>query len=76
MCGRFSLVVTETEIQHQFAIKQVAINLTRYNIAPSQNILAIRATKSGRQAVCMRWGLIPSWVNNLDDWVNNLVNAG
>ena len=75
MCGRFSLAVTETEIRHQFAIEKVAINLTRYNIAPSQDILAIRSAEAGRQAVLMRWGLIPSWVKNLDDWVSNLINA-
>ena len=75
MCGRFSLVVTETEIKHQFAIEKVSISLTRYNIAPSQDILAIRATEAGRQAVLMRWGLIPSWVKNLDNWMKNLINA-
>ena len=75
MCGRFSLAVAETDIRHQFAIEEVAINLPRYNIAPSQDILAIRATEAGRQGVLMRWGLIPSWVKNLDDWVSNLINA-
>lgn len=75
MCGRFSLVVTETEIEHQFAIEKVAISLTRYNVAPSQDILAITTTEAGRQAVLMRWGLIPSWVKNLDNWMKNLINA-
>ncbi len=75
MCGRFSLAVAETDISHQFAIEKVALNLPRYNIAPSQDILAIRATGAGRQGVLMRWGLIPGWVKNLDDWVSNLINA-
>ena len=75
MCGRFSLAVAETDISHQFAIEKVALNLPRYNIAPSQDILAIRATEAGRQGVLMRWGLIPGWVKNLDDWVSNLINA-
>lgn len=69
MCGRFSLVETETEIKHQFGIKKLALNLTRYNIAPSrrysalkrrsllrlrQDILAIRNTEVGSQAVFVR----------------------
>ena len=72
MCGRFSLAVAETEIRHQFAIEKVAINLTRYNIAPSQDILAIRSAEAGRQAVLMRWGLIPGWVKNLDTRLGRL----
>ena len=75
MCGRFSLVVTETEIKHQFAIEKGAINLKRYNIAPSQDFLAIRTTEAGRQGALMRWGLIPGWVKNLDGWISNLINA-
>ncbi len=75
MCGRFSLVVKETDIKHQFVTEKIAMNLTRYNIAPSQDILAIRATELRREAVLMRWGLIPGWVKNLDDWVSNLINA-
>ena len=75
MCGRFSLAVKETDLRHQFNIEKITINLNRYNIAPSQNILAIRATEAGREAVMMRWGLIPGWVKNLDDWVSNLINA-
>jgi putative SOS response-associated peptidase YedK len=34
----------------------------RYNIAPSQNILAIRLNEDGKQeAVELRWGLLPFW---------------
>ena len=54
MCGRFSLAVTETEIRHQFAIEKVAINLTRYNIAPSQDIW----TLDKRKFICVKFTLI------------------
>ena len=75
MCGRFSLTVAETDIRHHFAIEKIAMNLPRCNISPSQDILAIRAAEAGRQGVLMRWGLIPGWVKNLDDWASNLINA-
>ena len=75
MCGRFSLAVSETDISHQFTTGKIAINLPRYNIAPSQDILAIRSNEDNKEGVLMRWGLIPSWVKNIDDWVSNLINA-
>ena len=34
----------------------------RYNIAPTQDVLAVRLDSAGKQeAVQLRWGLIPSW---------------
>jgi putative SOS response-associated peptidase YedK len=34
----------------------------RYNIAPTQDVAAIRADSAGRRtATMMRWGLVPSW---------------
>ena len=35
-----------------------------YNIAPSSNIVAVRATAQGRSGCMMRWGLIPSWAKD------------
>jgi len=35
----------------------------RYNIAPTQNVPAVRAAADtgGREVVPLKWGLIPSW---------------
>ena len=37
-----------------------------YNIAPSQDVLAVRydSEKSARSLVALRWGLIPSWADD------------
>jgi putative SOS response-associated peptidase YedK len=36
-----------------------------YNIAPTQDVLAVRATTEGkREMACLRWGLIPSWAKD------------
>ena len=38
----------------------------RYNIAPSQDVLAVRVPEPGakRQLVALKWGLIPSWAKD------------
>ena len=43
--------------------RQLALFEPRYNIAPTQDILAVRVEgESGRrEAAMLRWGLIPSW---------------
>jgi putative SOS response-associated peptidase YedK len=60
MCGRFT-------IHSRVRIKLkglTALDLpfeARYNIAPSQQILAIADFGKGIEARMLRWGLIPSW---------------
>lgn len=50
----------------------------RYNIAPSQGILAVRAAPDGgdgaREAAVLRWGLVPSWAKD-PDIGNRMINA-
>jgi putative SOS response-associated peptidase YedK len=45
------------------AARQLALFEPRYNIAPTQEILAVRvdAAKGEREPAMLRWGLIPSW---------------
>ena len=33
----------------------------RYNILPSNAVLACRACETGRELVTLKWGLIPPW---------------
>jgi putative SOS response-associated peptidase YedK len=37
----------------------------RYNVAPTQPVLAVRVAGVGREAVMLRWGLVPSWAKDL-----------
>lgn len=48
----------------------------RYNIAPTQSIIAIRRTETGepRSAANLRWGLVPSWADDLSIG-NRMINA-
>ena len=62
MCGRFAFFV-----KGQFGYESLQLpeppRFERYNIAPSQEILAIRtAPEAGRpEWVMLRWGLVPFW---------------
>lgn len=66
MCGRFSQTATPEVIAHQFEIDAPPLFKPRYNIAPSQNIAAIRIEPdtTTRKLVLLRWGLIPSWAKD------------
>jgi len=48
----------------------------RYNVAPTQTAPVVRAQPQagGREAVFMRWGLIPSWAKD-EKIGNSLINA-
>ena len=46
----------------------------RYNIAPTQSILAVRQRADGREAVLLHWGLIPSWAD-APSIGNRMINA-
>ena len=62
MCGRFGLWAEPGKIASHFQV-QLSLPLTpRYNIAPSQEVPAVRETESGgRELAVLRWGLIPHW---------------
>ena len=60
MCGRYSLVLTES-IAARFDIQQQQLTLVpRYNVAPSQSMPVV-VRNSPNRLVEMQWGLIPSW---------------
>jgi putative SOS response-associated peptidase YedK len=61
MCGRASLTAGPEEIEETFGLTALPAISPRYNIAPSEPLLAIRPTGAGpREAVFLRWGLVRS----------------
>src|SRR3954465_6681348 len=64
MCGRFTLH-RPTKIVEEFDLGGMPELAPRYNIAPTQQIFAVRATDSGREGSLFRWGLVPSWSSSL-----------
>ncbi len=74
MCGRFQLTPPEEWIE-EFGLVDAPTLPPRYNIAPTQPILAVRAGEDGRrQAGLLRWGLVPSWAPD-PSVGNRLINA-
>ena len=65
MCGRMVLTRSAAEIVEGLKGLEGETGFEwppRYNLAPSQDVLAIRSDPAGvRQWTRLRWGLIPSW---------------
>jgi len=74
MCGRFTLTVDPAKLQDVFGgFIFPAQFAARYNIAPTQPILAIPNDGKNR-ADFFLWGLIPSWAKD-PTIANKLINA-
>ncbi|WP_235278227.1 SOS response-associated peptidase [Synechococcus sp. Nb3U1] len=83
MCGRFSLAVEPQVLMQHFDLHMdteeagILPLAPRYNIAPSQPLLAVvasQSTKPGslqRKATHFRWGLVPAWSKTFKGgWIN------
>ena len=65
MCGRFTLHMPWSELVKLYRVHDRPNLKPRYNIAPTQDVLAIRLDKEGQQeAAQLRWGLIPFWAKD------------
>jgi hypothetical protein len=65
MCGRFTLSANAQRLQEFFPIFEIPETAPRFNIAPTQAILAVRQEEIAKPAVAfLRWGLIPSWAKD------------
>lgn len=68
MCGRFALYADYDTLLKRFDIEETAIGQAayeeRYNVAPSQEILAIISDGQNNRLGTLRWGLIPPWAKD------------
>ncbi|MDQ4060020.1 MAG: SOS response-associated peptidase [Pseudomonadota bacterium] len=74
MCGRYSLTLPPEAVRRLFAYADQPNFPPRYNIAPTQPILTVRAERGARKAALARWGLIPGWVKDPNQF-RLLINA-
>jgi putative SOS response-associated peptidase YedK len=71
MCGRYTNTTGPEELNDRFRVPISGMEGTRrYNIAPTEEVLAIVSPKGdraeiGQQARLLRWGLIPPWAKDL-----------
>ena len=77
MCGRYELDASKNEVANAFDAWIEEDFPKRYNIAPTQPILVIKAPEAYRDALSnkpkhdallVRWGFIPGWTKNPDQW--------
>jgi putative SOS response-associated peptidase YedK len=74
MCGRFAQKSPRAKITKKFKVEEVPPLAERYNVAPTQTVLAIREASDGREATFLKWGLVPRWAK--DSAIGNrLINA-
>ncbi|MBI1831006.1 MAG: SOS response-associated peptidase [Planctomycetes bacterium] len=63
MCGRFVRAKAPQEYGQLFGVGNVP-DLTSYNVAPTQPIVAVRFAGDQRTCAVLRWGMIPSWAKD------------
>jgi putative SOS response-associated peptidase YedK len=64
MCGRFTLRANPAAVREAFKLDETPVIEPRYNVAPSQQVLAVRSEQGKTEPVFLRWGLIPSWAKD------------
>jgi putative SOS response-associated peptidase YedK len=64
MCGRYALVARAANLEAEFSMIRIEWFPPRYNIAPTQPILIVRAESGERRPALVRWGLIPAWAKD------------
>ena len=74
MCGRFTLRTPKERIKREFQLGEEPPVEARFNIAPTQSILAVRQIEDEREGALLKWGLIPSWAKD-DSMSARLINA-
>jgi len=76
MCGRFTLSTPVAEMSRVFGFPELPNLAARYNIAPTQQIAAVRLLPDERRRglVMLRWGLVPHWADD-PSIGNRMINA-
>ena len=74
MCGRFALTDDEAALMAFLGFVDGEPFPPRYNIAPTQPIAIVRHQHGARRFALVRWGLVPSWVENPKQF-SLLINA-
>jgi putative SOS response-associated peptidase YedK len=75
MCGRYAFFSPAEAVKRTFALDDVPGLEPRYNIAPTQDVPAVRAGGEGRRAFAMlHWGLVPKWAKERAIG-NRMINA-
>ncbi|WP_337098775.1 SOS response-associated peptidase [Paenibacillus sp. YIM B09110] len=66
MCGRYTLTITIEELMVRYMVDETGIPFHRpkYNVAPSQQVLAVINDGSANRLGELKWGLVPPWADD------------
>ncbi len=75
MCGRFALFSYMRQLMEEFGIEEhdAEVPGERFNVAPSQRVLAVVNDGSGNRSAHFRWGFVPHWAKG--DRPRYMINA-
>jgi putative SOS response-associated peptidase YedK len=66
MCGRYTLAGTDpSALRDRFPLGESVEIRQRFNVAPTDPVLAVVDGKAGPQGELLRWGLVPHWADSL-----------
>lgn len=75
MCGRFAFYSPSEATAALFGVQGAPTLAPRYNIAPTQDLAAVRdGAEKRRELVLLRWGLVPFWAKDASIG-NRMINA-
>jgi putative SOS response-associated peptidase YedK len=75
MCGRYTNTAGVQELNERFRLPFPGDAGThRYNVAPTEEVLAIVAPKREHEVRMLRWGLIPTWAKDVKV-AHKMINA-
>ena len=76
MCGRYTLAAPDpAAIRDRFPVGESVDIRQRFNIAPSDDVLAVTTDREGSpRGELLRWGLVPSWAKTPDTGLK-MINA-
>jgi len=61
MCGRYTVAVDPQLLAERFNVALPADVVPRFNVAPTDPVLALTERSAGRELMVARWGLVPRW---------------
>ena len=75
MCGRYTLTMPIDSMRELFGFNAQPNLAARYNVAPGQDVPAVRLSESGeRELAGFNWGIVPSWAKDPASF-NRMINA-
>ncbi len=64
MCGRFTVAVDPQLLAERFNVELPGDYAPRFNVAPTDSVLALAERSAGRELMVARWGLVPHWAKD------------